>query len=167
VGQEGSLSITSYVFESVRKCEGLPKQFALWEIESRWIPESLEGDCKGQNSMAWGILYIIEKLLELRCLKWVHKTHLNIWNTNYGQKKSQKSNCQFDSRPLKIKNRLDFLACKWRATYHWKNFKDDYNFASNLISIRGLHAKLWAPKLRESQLWQSRDKMPFGCGPCG
>jgi hypothetical protein len=31
-------------------------------------------------------------------------THLGTENTSYGQKKSQESNCQFNSRPLKVKN---------------------------------------------------------------
>jgi hypothetical protein len=25
-----------------------------------------------------------------------------------------------DSRPLKVGNRFDFLACRWCATYYWK-----------------------------------------------
>jgi len=48
---------------------------------------------------------------------------------------------------LKVKNRPDFLTCKCRATYHWKTLNEGYNFSSNLISIGGLHAKLWAPKV--------------------
>jgi hypothetical protein len=72
---------------------------------------------------------------------------LDIWNTSYGQKKGRKSNWQFDSRPLKVRNRPDFLACRWSATYHWKNLEENHNFASDLISIWGLHAKLWAPKI--------------------
>jgi hypothetical protein len=43
--------------------------------------------------MACGVPYIIEKLLELRCLKWAHIAHLDIWNISYGQKKGQESNC--------------------------------------------------------------------------
>jgi len=35
----------------------------------------------------------------------------------------------------------------WRATYRWKALNKCYNFISNLISIRGLHAKLWGPKV--------------------
>jgi len=50
----------------------------------------------GQNSMAWNIFYIIENLLELRCLKWAQIAHLDIINKSYGQKKSQESNWQFD-----------------------------------------------------------------------
>jgi len=37
--------------------------------------------------------------------------------------------------------------CRWRAIYHWKALDEGYNFASNLISIRGLYAKLWRPKV--------------------
>jgi hypothetical protein len=37
--------------------------------------------------------------------------------------------------------------CKWRATYYWRALDKSYNFASNLISIRGLHAKLWGIKV--------------------
>jgi hypothetical protein len=31
--------------------------------------------------------------------------------------------------------------------YHWKALDEGYNFALDLISIRGLHAKLWRPKV--------------------
>jgi len=37
--------------------------------------------------------------------------------------------------------------CKWHETYRWKALNKRYNFASDLISIEGLHAKLWAPKV--------------------
>jgi len=124
-----------------------PKGVPFWELESRWTPKSSEGDCRVQNSMAWIILYIIKKILELRCLKWARITHLDIWNISYGQKKRRESNWQFDSRPLKVRNRPDFLAFRWRATHCWKALNAGYNFALDLISIEGLHAKLWGPKV--------------------
>ncbi len=34
-------------------------------------------------------------------------------------------------------------------TYHWKALEEGYNFALDLISIRGLHTKLWTPKVVE------------------
>ncbi len=70
----------------------LPSKLPCWELESRWTPECSESDCKGQNSMAWGFFYTIEKLLKCRCLKWACITHLVIWNTSYGQKKGRESN---------------------------------------------------------------------------
>ncbi len=36
---------------------------------------------------------------------------------------------------------------KWRGTYHWKDLNEGYNFALDFISIGGLHAKLWGPKV--------------------
>ncbi len=85
--------------------------------------------------------------MELRCLKWACMIHLDIWNTSYGQKKGRESNWQFDSRPLKVGNRPDFIMCGWHATYHWKSLDEGYNFALDLISIKGLQKKLWAPKV--------------------
>jgi hypothetical protein len=126
----------------------LPSELSLWELESKWTPESLESNCKGQNPSVRKVLYIIEKLLEHKCLKWAHMTHLNIWNKNYGQKKGRESNWQFDSRPLKVRNQPDFLVCRWCVTYRWKKTLNKvYYFASNFIVIEGLHAKLWAPKV--------------------
>jgi hypothetical protein len=54
---------------------------------------------------------------------------------------------RFDSWPLKVGNWPDFLACKWRATYHSKALDESYNFAWDFISIRCLHTKLWGSKV--------------------
>jgi hypothetical protein len=35
----------------------------------------------------------------------------------------------------------------WCVTYRWKVLEEGYNFALDLISIRGLHTKLWGPKV--------------------
>jgi hypothetical protein len=107
--------------------------------------------------MDWRILYIIGKLLKRRCLKWARMTHLDISNTSYGQKKGRESNWQFDSQPLKVGNQPNFLAFRWRETYHWKALNEGYNFALNLILIGGLQTKLWAPKSQKSQLWEFWD----------
>jgi len=125
----------------------LPSELPCWELESRWTPKCSESDCKGQNLMAWRVIYIIGKLLKRKCLKWARITHLDIWNISYGQKKGRESNWQFDSRPLKVKNRPDFFVCKWRVRYHWKDFNKGYNFALDLILIEVLHTNLWGSKV--------------------
>jgi hypothetical protein len=56
----------------------LPSELPLWELESQWTPESLEGDCRGQNLLDWRVLYIVEKLLEFKHKKWARMTHLGI-----------------------------------------------------------------------------------------
>ncbi len=74
-------------------------------------------------------------------------THLNTSNTSYGQKKGRESNWRFDSRSLKVDNRTDFLVCRWHVTFRQKALDEGYDFALDLISIGGLHAKLWASKV--------------------
>jgi hypothetical protein len=136
------------VQESVREWTlTLLRQLPLGELESWRTPKSSVSNYRGQNPLVWRNHYIIENLLKLRCLKWARITHLDIWNTSYGQKKGRKSNWQFDSRPLKVKNRPDFLVFRWRATYRWKALDESYNFALYFISIRGFHAKLWGSKV--------------------
>jgi len=125
----------------------LPSELPCWELESQWIPECSKKDCKGQNPMAQGVFHTIKKLLKRKCLKWARMTHLDIWNTSYGQRKGQESSWRFDSQPLKVKNHLDFLACRWCATYCCKALDEGYNFVLDLISIGGLHTKLWGPKV--------------------
>jgi hypothetical protein len=48
-----------------------------------------------------------------------------------------------------VRWRADSLVCKWRATHHWKVLDEGKFFDLDLISIRGLHTKLWAPKVTE------------------
>jgi hypothetical protein len=63
-----------------------------------------------------------------------------------GQKKGRESNCQFDSRPLKVENRPNFFLWRWCATYCWKALDKGYIFGLDLTSIKGLHTKLWVSK---------------------
>jgi hypothetical protein len=150
-----------------------PSEFPFWELESQWTSKFSEDNCKGQNSLDWDVPYIIEKLCERKCLKWVRMTHLDTWNTSYGQKKGQKSNWQFDSQPLKIKNHPNFLAYKWYATYHWKDLNGGYNFILDFIAIEGLQTRLWAPKLSgvlilgisTLPLWSPGTKCHLDAGP--
>jgi hypothetical protein len=108
----------------------------------KWTPKFLEHDCRGQNPLLWRVLCIIGNLLKCKCLKWVRIVHLDIWNTSYGQRKGRESIWHYDSRPLKFGNWLDFLICKRHVTYCWKGLNEGYNFTSDLITIKSLHAKL-------------------------
>ncbi len=160
VGQKGSWE-SHNIF---RECERVwgnepshPQGVPLWELESWWTLEFSEDNCRGQTSMAWNVLYIIGKLLERICLKRACITHLDIWNTIYGQKKGQKSNWQFNSWPLKVGNQPDFLACRRCATYCWKDLNDGYNFALDSYLSKVCTQSYGTSKLWESQPWQFRD----------
>jgi hypothetical protein len=144
-----------------------------WESSETF--ETSEFDYKGQNTLPWGVLYIIRKLSKFKCQKWPHMSHLDICSTSYGKKKGRESNWQFDFRPLKVGNRPDLNVCRWSVTHHWKVLKEGYKFAWDLIPIGGLSktiVNLQSPKSPnwdnfETPPWESWDKKPFGCRCCG
>jgi len=114
------------------------------------------------------------KVLKRRYRKWPRIGHLDICNPSYGQKKGRESNWQFDSRPLKVRNRpLPDLRIE-SAIRRWKDLDEGYKFGSDLVAIRPGSRELWAPKvpgLHPGQFrdnfgtptWESREKKPFGC----
>jgi hypothetical protein len=138
---------------------------------SLWSLEYLESNERGQNSLDWKPPYTIGNILKLRYLKWDHMIHLNTYNTSYGWKKGWESKRQFDTRPLKIENRPKLHVCRRHSTYLDK----DYNFVIKLISIRGLHNKLWAFKVVGVLIlgilgfpsWESWEKWHLGVTPYG
>jgi hypothetical protein len=82
-------------------------------------------------------------------------SHDPLWS-----KKGQESNHQFDSRPLKVRNRPNFLACRWRATYQW-NFQKDLQFCFKHHLDRRFACKVMGPKfVRIRTMGISR--LPFG-----
>jgi len=91
---------------TLRECEDETHIPEMGTWESSRTPETSEFDGKGQNTSHWGVPYIIGKLSKCRCRKWARMGHLDICSTSYGKKKGRKSNWQFDSRPLKVRNRL-------------------------------------------------------------
>jgi hypothetical protein len=60
-----------------------------------------------------------------------------------GRKKGRESNWW----PLKVGNRPYPGVCRWSVTHCWKVLEKSYNFASDLILIKGLSWELWAPKV--------------------
>jgi hypothetical protein len=137
--------------------------------------ENSKLDCRGQNTSLWGVLYTIEKSWSLDVengFAWAIRTSAAQVTC---ERRVESQNWQFDSRPLKVSNWPDSFAFRRRATYHWKGLDKDYNFSSDLIAIGGLHKNLCALKvagvpsiaISGVPLGRSRDKKPFGCGPCG
>jgi hypothetical protein len=90
---------------------------------------------------------LLEKVSKHRCRKWPCMSHSDICSTSYVRKKCRESKWQFDSWPLKVKNRPNSLSCWQPARYRWKALNEGYNFALNLIAIGGLHKKLCALKV--------------------
>ncbi len=78
------------------------------------------------------------------------------------------------SWPLIVRNRLDFLGCRWCVIYRWKRFRWGLQLCFRHHLDRRFAHKIMGPQTCESlnfgnfetPIWESRNKMPFGCGPC-
>jgi hypothetical protein len=139
--------------------------------ESSGTSKTSEFDCRGQNTLPWGVIHVIEKLLNCRCRKWPCMSHLDIRSTSYGKKKGRKPNCsQFVSRPLKVKNRPDPSVCRWNATHRWKALKLQVCFRPHpnpkskqkVMNSQNLGTPNWDSF--GTLPWDSWDKKPFRCG---
>jgi hypothetical protein len=124
------------------KCEDENHTPKSGKLESSGTLENLELDCRGQNTLNWGVLYINGNFLKCRCPKWPRMSYLDICSSNYGQKKGRESNWQFNSRPLKVKNRPKYDVFRRSSTWRWKALKESYKITSDLIPIGGLSKKL-------------------------
>jgi hypothetical protein len=128
------------------KCEGEAHTPKSGKLESSGTPENSERECRGQISSHLGALAVIGKVLKCRCPKWPRMSHLDICSPSYGQKKGWKSNWQFDSRPLKVKNRPVPDVRFGSATWRWKALFEGYNVGWNLVPIGGRGEELRSPK---------------------
>ncbi len=71
------------------KCEGEAHTPKSGKLESSETPENSELDLRGQISLHWRALSVIEKVLKCRCPKWPRMSHLDIRSPSYGQKKGR------------------------------------------------------------------------------
>jgi len=112
--------------------------------------------------------------LKRRYRIWPRIDHLDICRPSYGQKKGRESNWQFDSRPLKVRNR-PFPNSELRVRYVVGKISTR---ATRLVqtSLRSDFAvgSYELPKSRDSNrdnfgtpTWESWEKEPFGCGLSG
>jgi hypothetical protein len=60
------------------KCEGEAHTPKSGKLESPGTPENSELNFRGQISSHSSVLYVIEKVLKCRCLKWPRMSHLDI-----------------------------------------------------------------------------------------
>ncbi len=129
------------------KCEDETHTPKSGNLESSGTLKNSELDCRGQNTLHWGVLYTIGKVLKCRCPKWPRMSHLDIFSPRYGQKKGRESNWQFDSRPLKVGSRPNLDVCRRIAIWSWKALKESYKIGLDLVPIGGRGEKLWWPKV--------------------
>jgi hypothetical protein len=118
----------------------LPSEPPLSELKSRWTPKFSGKDCKGQNSLNWNVIET-----------WMSKVgqHHPFGHLKHKLWPKERSEVKLTIwlSTTKSQESTNFLMCMWHVTYHWKAFDEGYNFALDLISIRGFHTKLWGPKI--------------------
>jgi hypothetical protein len=76
----------------LEKCEDETHIPEMGSWESTGTLKTLQFDCRGQNTLPWGVHYIIEKLSKHRCRKWACMSHSKIYITSYGKKKGKELN---------------------------------------------------------------------------
>jgi hypothetical protein len=97
------------------------------------------------------------KALGMYISKMACMTQLDTSNTSYGQKKGRESKWQFDSWPLKVRNRPNFLAFRWRAISVGNLLTRTITLFQSSSQSKVYKQSYEAPKLREPQLWKFRD----------
>ncbi len=136
------------------------------DLESSGTPESSELHNKGQKTSHWGVLGVIGKVLKRRYRKLPRIGNSDICSPCYGQKKGRESNCQFDSRPLKVGNGCLPDIRFERATWRWKDLDEGYNFGSDLVAIQLCIRELWRFKVPGVPPGQFRDSISGVPGIC-
>jgi hypothetical protein len=133
------------------------------DLESSGTPECLELNNKGQNTLHWGVLGVVGKVLKRRYRKCPRIGNSDICSPSYGQKKGRELSCQFDSRPLKVGNRCLPNIRIGSAIRRWKDLDQGYNFGSDLVAIQLCSRELWrfkVPEVLPGQNWDSISGVP-------
>jgi hypothetical protein len=144
---------------TLKECEDDTHILEMGTWESSGTSENPEFNCRGQNTSPWGVLYTVGKVLKCKCRKWHCMNHSDIFSTSCGRKKGWESNCQFDSRPLKVGNRPDPGVCKCNATHCWKASRR----ATSLLQTSS-QSEVWARSYELPKSWESKPrKVPFEC----
>jgi hypothetical protein len=135
----------------------LPRQLPLWEMESRWTPKISKSNFRGQNSMACGVLYIIGKLLKLRCL---NELPLLIWTSETQVMTKRRVGSQIASlTPDQKKLGINPI---YLATEDVRHTVRKLLMRTTTLLQTASWSKVWsqnygAPKSRRSQLARFRD----------
>jgi len=134
--------------------------------ESSGTLECSELNRKAQNTSHWGVFGVIGKVLKLKYRKCPRIGDSHICSSSYGQKKGRESNWQFDSRPLKVRNRPLPDVRFDRATWRWKDLDKGYNFGSDVVAIQLYSRELWRFKVSGVPPGQFRDSISGVLGIC-
>jgi len=138
--------------------------------ESSGTPKTSEFDCRGQNTLPWGVLHVIGKILKCRCRKWPRMNHLDICSTSYGKKRPgvklaiwlSTTKSRESSRPrcvVECNTSLESYQGELQIFFRPHPNRRSEQRIMNSQSPRNPNWDSFG-----IPLWESRDKKPFGCG---
>jgi hypothetical protein len=148
-----------------------PKWAPTLGVETRWTSKFSKKNCRGQNQLVWRVIYIIGNLLKRRCShdsfghlkhkllpKERSKVKLAVWLSTTKSQESTQFTCVQVACEIPLKSSRQGLQLCFRPH----------------LNQRSAH-KVIGPQSGESPnfgnfrtpIWESLDKMPFGCGPRG
>ncbi len=130
------------------------------------LPNVQSSTARGKTPRIGVFLVSLEKVLKRKYRKCPRIGNSDICSPSYGQKKGRESNWQFDSRPLKVGNRCLLDVRSERATWHWKDLDEGYNFGSDLVTIQVRSRELWRFKVPGVPPGQFRDSISGVSGIC-
>jgi hypothetical protein len=150
------------------KCEDETHTPKAGDLESSGTPECLDFDSKGQNTLDWGVLGFIGKVLKCRCPKWPRICHLDICSPSYGQKKGRelvwlsttKSQESTFSRCLQMECDGALESSRGKLQL-WFRPHSNRRSGPGVVSVQSPGSPTWDSF--GTPTWESRGKEPFGC----
>jgi hypothetical protein len=151
------------------KCEDETHTPKSGNLESSGTPANSELDCSSQNTLHWGVLYTIGNVLKCRCLKWPCMSHLDICSPSYAQKKLPIWLSTTKSRESTRIWRQQ-VKCNTSLESSQRELQDCFKLDPSRRSEQEvMDAQSLGSPNRDSfgtPLWESREKVTFGCKSC-
>jgi len=144
----------------LEECEDDIHTSKMGSWESSATLETLEFDCRGQNTSLWNVLHIIGKLSKCRCRKWPCTSHLDIYSISYGKKKGQTTKSRESTWPQCVQVECDTPLESSQGELQ-VFFKPHPNRKSEQ---KVMNSQSFGSLNRDSfrtPPWESRDKKPF------
>jgi len=123
-----------------------PNTSKVGDLESSGTPECLELNSKAQNTLHWGVLSVIGKVLKRRYRKWPCIGNSDICSPSYGQKKGRESKWQIwlpttKSQESTCSRRPNWecdtaLERSWQGLQLWFRPRRDQTLQSGVMAVQ-------------------------------
>jgi hypothetical protein len=144
----------------LKKCEDDTHTPEIGTWESSETPKNLELNCRGQNTLPWGVFYTVGKFLKWKCRKWPRMSHLDICSISYVWKKGRESTWP---RCVQVECNTPLQSSQGELQVCFRPHPNR-RFEQGVMSCQSLESPNWDNF--GTPPWESWEKVPFGCR-CG